>query len=275
MIDLPPLAVRSMGRVAGLVSVGSAATAELPVTWHRQEHSLSCEIAALKMALSGVGVAVEESELLAALPFDSTPKKGGVWGDPHQGFVGDIDGEMFADGYGVHWEPIARLGLRWRRTEVIEEASAAEVAEHIAAGRPVIMWGYFGRGRVGTWRTPAGRTIRAVDGEHTRVVVGFSGPITAPTSFILFDPLFGSLTWPVEKFMANWSRLGYAGVVVYPQPRWVRADGTGQVWEISPDGTARRWVRDWDDFLASGGYKEAIMVIDEEELARYTRGPDV
>jgi uncharacterized protein YvpB len=275
VIELPPAAVKGIGRVAGLMSGQSADTVQLPAVWHRQEHSLSCEVAALKMALGVFGIDVAEAELIAALPFDSTPKGLGVWGDPQQGFVGDLDGKMFDDGYGVYWQPIARLGLRWRRTEVIADASAAEVAKHLAAGRPVIMWGYFGRGRGGSWQTPGGRTIQAVDGEHTRTVIGFSGPVGSPTAFTLLDPLVGSLSWPTEKFMENWSRLGRAGVVVYPHPRWVRAAGTGRVWEISRDGTTRHWVRRWEDFVASGGYKEAIVVVDEADLAQYTQGSDV
>ncbi len=274
VVELPPVAVRAIGRVEGIASVGEADVV-LPVPFHRQEHSLSCEVATLKMALGSFGIDVAEAEIIRYLPFDSTPRRAGVWGNPDEGFVGDIDGVMLVSGYGVYADPIARLGLRWKRTEVLRGASAADIARHIAAGRPVIVWGYYGRGGLFTWMTPGGESIAAVDGEHTRVVVGFSGPLQAPTGFSLLDPITGVLHWSTKKFMHNWETLGCMAVVVYPHPRWVRAAGEGRVWEISEDGTTRQWVRDWQVFTARGGFPEAIVEVDKEELLRYKQGSDL
>src|SRR3989344_212777 len=214
-LELPPVAVRSFGRVAGVVAAGVPMDVQLPVAWHRQEHSLSCEVAALKMALNHAGVAVSEAELIARLPVDPTPKRSGVWGNPNKGFVGNIDGKMLADGYGVYWGPIAELGGSFRRTEILRNSTAAEVGRHVAEGRPVIVWGYSGRYQPVAWRDAAGNVVQAVDGEHARVVTGFRGPASAPTHFALLDPIFGELTWTVEKFMENWTSLGRHGVVVY------------------------------------------------------------
>lgn len=275
VIELPPIAVRGIGQVAGLMSVRSATTVQLPIAFHRQEHSLSCEVATLKMALSAFDINVPESELLRYLPFDSTAKGGGVWGDPNKGFVGDIDGKMLVDGYGVYWDPIARLGLRWKRTEVLRGASATDVAEHLESGRPVIIWGYFGRLKTYTWKSATGAPVNAVNGEHTRIVTGFSGEVDNPTSFSLIDPIFGPMSWSTKEFMNNWGSLGRNAVVVYPHPRWVRAAGTGRVWEISEDGTERRWIRTWQTFADRGGYKEAIVLIDQEELSQYARAADI
>lgn len=274
-IELPPVAVRTIGRVAGVMNIQGTTTVRLPIKFHRQEHSLSCEIATLKMALSQYGDDITEDELIGYLPFDTTPKANGVWGDPNVGFVGDIDGKMFGNGYGVYWDPIARVGLRYRRTEVIEGASASDLAGHLAQGRPIIIWGYFGRGRTGSWVTPSGKTIQAINGEHTRVVTGFNGPLDAPTSFSLIDPITGQLTWSIDKFMTNWASFNNSGVVVYPKPRWVRAAGQGRVWEISPDGQTRHQVPNWQTFVSSGGYKEAIVVIDKQDLSDYKIGPDI
>lgn len=212
---LPPVAVRGVGRVAGLMSTSAALEVELPIPLHYQEHSLSCEVAALKMALDYFGAGVPESELIKHLPFDPAPKSNGVWGNPNRGFVGNIDGRMLVDGYGVYWEPIAALGARYRRTAVLRGTSAANLAQHIAAGRPVIIWGYFGRGQPHTWRTREGQIIQAVNGEHTRLVTGFSGPSDKPTHFALLDPIFGRLVWPTETLLRNWDALGRHAVVVY------------------------------------------------------------
>lgn len=274
-IDLPPVAVRGIGRVAGVMSVRGSMDVQLPVTFHRQEHSLSCEIATLKMALGNYGVDIPEAELIAQMPYDTTAKGGGVWGDPNVGFVGDIDGKMLIDGYGVYWDPIAKVGLRHKRTEVLRNSTAAVVAGHLLAGRPVIVWGYYGRYQAFNWRTADGENIQAVNGEHTRVVTGFRGTADAPTHFSLIDPIDGKLTWTVEKFMENWTSLGRHGVVVYPHPRWVRAVDDTRVWEISADGTTRHWVRSPEDLEASGGFAGAVKVIDNKELLRYKQGSDV
>ncbi len=114
---------------------------KLPVPYFRQEHSLSCEIACLKMALNYQGVDVGERELIKLLPFDATQKRGEIWGDPDTGFVGDIDGEMGVNGYGVYWDPIAQVGRNWRKTEVLEAGSVRDLTANLMEKRPIIVWG--------------------------------------------------------------------------------------------------------------------------------------
>ncbi|MDZ4225328.1 MAG: C39 family peptidase [Candidatus Andersenbacteria bacterium] len=133
----------------------------LPITFHRQEHSLSCEIATLKMVLGIHGIDVAEAELIAKLPFDLTPRDSGRWGNPNKGFVGNIDGRMLVDGYGVYWDPIARIGAQYAETTVLEDGSPQELAQHVAAGNPVIIWGYYGQRKAYSWLTPDGTPIKA------------------------------------------------------------------------------------------------------------------
>jgi len=275
MIDIPPVIVYKAGQVAGMFDVRGVMDVQLPTKFHRQEHSLSCEIATLKMALQTVGVNIPESDLIAQLPFDTTPKSRGVWGDPNKGFVGDIDGKMLVDGYGVYWEPIAKVGLRYKRTEVISGGSAKDVAQHLAAGRPVIVWGNYGRTKKYSWSASDGSLVDAVNGEHTRIVTGFSGSANNPTSFSLIDPLYGPMTWSASKFMANWGLLGNKAVVVYPHPKWIRQTNSGQIWEVSKDGLSRSWVTSWEVFVRRGGYKEAVVEITPSELNGYKRGADI
>ena len=271
-IELPAVAVRGLGRVAGLMSVEGTMDVQLPISFHRQEHSLSCEIATLKMALDSYGITIPEASLIDQLPFDRTPKGGGVWGDPNEGFVGSIDGKMLVTGYGVYWDPIAKVGQRYRRTEVLRNSTAAEVAGHIAAGRPVIVWGYYGRYKPYSWTAANGKAVQAVNGEHVRIVTGFNGSAQAPTQFSLIDPIFGPITWSTNKFMENWTSLGRHAVVVYPHPRWVRVVGSNRIWEISKDGTTRQAVLSWDAFVARGGFDEAVLSIDNATLLEYKLG---
>ena len=190
---------------------------KLPVPYHRQEHSLSCEIASLKMALGYHGISVSESDLIGFLPFDATPKSKGVWGDPYKAFVGDINGKMGITGYGVYWEPIAQVGRVWKKTEVLENGTPQDLAEHISEGQPIIIWGYYGRGKKLSWTTPEGKRIEAINGEHARVVTGFVGDKTNPEGFVVLDPIYGELFWTTKELLNNWGAFNNHGVVVYAE----------------------------------------------------------
>ena len=190
-------------------------TVKLAVPFHRQEHSLSCEAAALRIALNYKGAGVTESQLLSQLPFDPTPKNGNIWGDPDVGFVGDINGKMPRTGYGVHWGPINDLANRYRPSEIIVGWSPAQVAREIANGNPIIAWGVAGtRPRRIYWQTPEGKTVRAALIEHTRVITGFSGPVEKPTGFFVMDPIYREIYYPVTKFYKNWEYLDVYGIVI-------------------------------------------------------------
>jgi len=192
---------------------------KLPVPYAHQEHSLSCEIACLKMALNYHGAQVNERELIKLLPFDATQKDKGIWGDPNQGFVGDIDGDMPVNGYGVYWEPIAQVGRHWRKTEILEAGSVQDLTANLLAKRPIVIWGYSGTGaaRKMDWNTPSGKKVTAISGEHTRVVTGFAGDRQSPEVFFILDPYFGELVWSREELEKNWQSLGSHGVVVYAE----------------------------------------------------------
>lgn len=246
----------------------------IPVAFHRQERSLSCEVATLKIALSAHNITVSEDQLVSQLPFDPTPKQPGIWGDPQRGFVGDINGRMLVTGYGVYWEPIARLGARYAHTQVIRNSSPTQLAQHVAAGNPVIIWGHYGPLATYSWQTPAGSTVQAIDGEHTRVVYGFDGSVANPTRFYLMDPSFGAQTWSTQELMNNWSSFNHSGVAVMRQPRWVRVPGETKVWEISSDGTKRHWVTSWTTLERRGG-AGLIAAIDAQRLAAYSVGQPI
>lgn len=192
------------------------ATVKLAVPVHHQEHRLSCEAAALQMALAFYGIPVKESDLIAQMSFDQTPKSGDVWGDPQLGFVGSIDGQMLDTGYGIYWNPIAHLANHWAGSKVLYQSSAEELSQNIADGHPTVVWGFAGRGHKTSWMTPAGKRIDAVNGEHTRIVVGFTGPVTNPDGFFVIDPVFGPQYWGRDSFLDNWDAFDRSGVVVLP-----------------------------------------------------------
>lgn len=191
----------------------------LPIAFDRQDHSLSCEVATLKMALSYRGVRVTESDLIMLVGVDRTPKysegEQPVWGDPDIAFVGNIDGRMFRDGYGVYEGPIARAGSTYRRTFAFRGWSVQQLAAQLVSGNPVIIWGYLGSGAPVSWVTPEGHTVNAVSYEHTFLVYGIRGTTSHPEGFYVIDPIYGPKYMDVTTLETMWSALGQRGVIVY------------------------------------------------------------
>lgn len=187
---------------------------KLSVAFHRQEHNLSCEAAALYTALKYRKSNVTESAIINAVGFDPTRKSNGVWGNPNVAFVGDINGHQPSTGYGVYWDPIARAGNAYRPSKAFSGWTVAQLTAEIKKGNPVVIWGTAGTGRRIDWKTPQGGNVVAVSGEHARVAIGFVGPAENPTKIITMDPLYGEKYFTRSSFEWNWGTLGNSGVVV-------------------------------------------------------------
>jgi uncharacterized protein YvpB len=189
-----------------------AQSAQLSVPLHRQEHPLSCEAAALQMAMATLGVNVSEDDLLANLARDPTPRfttpDGSLsWGDPELGFVGNWDGTFAIDGYGVYEQPIADLAraFGFAGSLALHGSDPAQLYAAVRDGNPVVVWMPYGgqlRGR-GAWTTPAGLEVDYVVTEHAVVLAGvgdegvvFADPYTATLqrmSYARFEAAIGEL----------------------------------------------------------------------------------
>lgn len=257
--------------VVGIPFGVHAQEVSVPVVFHRQEHSLSCEVAALKMALGAQGVEVAEQELISKLPFDPTLRTNGVWGDPNIGFVGKIDGQMMVDGYGVHWDPIAKLGQKYAATEVMRAGSVSQLAKHIKNGNPVIIWMHYGNGQTHTWNTIKGKKITGIHGEHTIVAYGFDGPAHAPTRLYTMDPVIGKESWTPSELTGKWNALGRMGVVVRPRYQFVRLPNDTQIWHINSAQKIRYAIETWKEFIALRTSGQSIKTVDNRTLSTYTR----
>lgn len=188
------------------------------VPFKRQEHPITCEVAALRMALNYLGINVTEEELIEELVFDTREPKSyrNIWGDPDNGFVGDVNGSVFlGTGYGVYEKPIFDLALRYRDAAIIEQATLSKVLSEVKEGNPVIVWGLLNNKNLMTWRTRKGKEVEAYPGEHTRVVMGYTGTISNPNSIILMDTLYGKISMSKAQFLADWKKLENRAVVVY------------------------------------------------------------
>ncbi len=197
------------------MSFSSSASVRLPLKHHPQLKNLSCETASLRMVLNFHKVVISEAEIIKKMPFDSTPKGKGIWGDPDTGFVGDIDGKMGETGYGIHWNALAKLSSTWKKTSVLSENSVAELVKHLEERRPVIIWMVEGEKRDISWKTPKGKKVFALHNEHTQVVYGYEGTKDAPTSFHVMDPIKGPQVRETAEFLKEWDSFGRKGIVVY------------------------------------------------------------
>ncbi len=190
----------------------------LSVPLYYQQHSLSCEVAALRMALAGLGVNLSESDLIEKMPINPAPRSiDNTWSDPDKEFVGSIDGAQNTTGYGVYWPVLTKLVQEWRPDSVgYRGATYADVIRELKAGHPVIYWGSVeGNPRPDNWRTSEGKEVKAWSGEHARTIVGYQGlSSSTPSQLIVNDPTYGRIVVSKSAFMRDWAHFDNSLVVV-------------------------------------------------------------
>ncbi len=195
----------------------------LNVPLYRQTHAFTCNITAVAMALSYSGVPSSEMSVYNAVPKDNTPctKVGTdiiIWGNPHVGYVGNIDGAGECGGYGIYWEVassyMSSVGVSNR---IYTGWNVADLAHEVQNGHPAVIWWQNGWASPfdKSWNTPDGQYIRAINGMHSEVVVGFIGPADNPTHIITNDPWRGRRTLNVAYFNSLWGYFNRTAVVVY------------------------------------------------------------
>lgn len=190
-------------------------TFEISVPLIRQEEQFECNVTAASMVLNYYGIDKSKEEIYQALPKDNTPynESANTWGNPHEGFVGDITGEE--KGYGIYWEPIQayindNFGTSTSyklQAEVHRNWNLKALLTKIKEERtPVIVWWQNGRSTPTdiSWYTPSGEYIKAVNGMHSEVITGFVGTIDEPKYILINDPWRGHRQMPIAEFKALW-----------------------------------------------------------------------
>jgi uncharacterized protein YvpB len=180
-----------------------------------QSRPNGCEAAALSILLATAGREVTQDEIQGLIPrsggLDPVDGPGGrEWGDPDLGYVGRVDGDGVAGGFGVYPGPVravaAGLGVQ---LDDLTGQTGEQVRDVLRQGRAVLAWIGLSDGPYGTWRTPSGRTIEVNFGEHTVVVHG----VRADGSVLVSNPLEGTRErWSRETFDERWERLGRRGL---------------------------------------------------------------
>ena len=201
--------------IAKALSAVESQTVKLEVPSYLQQHTLSCEVSSLRMALAYKGVMKSEDELLSEVGIDNTPHVGNTWGNPYEAFVGNVNGNQMRDGYGVYWGPIERVAKMYGNAQAFQNGSISLLTSNILKGNPVIIWVYSSSGAPTHWKTPSGVDIFAVAGEHTVVAVGFVGKADNPTQIIVNDSLVGQVYWPRSLFNEKWDTFSQSGVIIF------------------------------------------------------------
>lgn len=208
----------------------------LAVPLRYQRYTLTCEVAALRMAAEYFGQVWSEQDLLKRLPRDAhQPRRvedGVLWADPNAAFPGNYRGEQFYRGglgahpdwarkgrwgYGVHAPVIAevatRLGLAAEVFDAVEAVYEAVDAGHV----PIVIVPSGGREQAvkWEWHTPQGQAVTVMNAEHAVVVRGYD-----EQTVWVNDPEGKVRTYPRDRFERAFALL-CSGVAVGP-PRTLR-----------------------------------------------------
>ena len=200
----------------------------LDIKIHYQEHNLTCEAAALKMALAYEGITVDEMTLIGYMTNDRRPPKFDAqghlvgWGDPAQGFVGNPDGRIERlTGYGVYFGPVATAAERAGAHAVKaggglygSAIAASEVYDAVLDGHPVVAWisNTYKTAPLSRYTAFEGATVSYTLTEHAVTVVG-----VRPDAVLINDPWFGQQWHAKAQFEAAYATFQQMAVIVGTQ----------------------------------------------------------
>jgi len=201
-------------------SVPSPTAGLLNIALHLQEQRATCEVAALQMALAGVGITANERALLALTGVDGrapvADAGGGIarWGDPNAAFVGDPNGNpVDHTGYGVYAAPIARAA---KASGAVVSAAGPGIAPAaiyaaVMSGHPAVTWvtNTYRAEPLATWRAWDGAVVSYTLREHAVTVIGVT-----PSQVLLNDPWYGQRWHARSEFEAAYSTFGDMAVVL-------------------------------------------------------------
>lgn len=194
---------------------------DVPLIKQNPELKYGCEVTSLTMMLQFAGVKVDKVTLAKKIAKDRDPAKirqGDIkkWGDPNEGFVGDMTGKQ--KGYAVFDKPTVDLINHYLpgRAANLSGSSFEEVLQQIDRGAPVVVW------TTGDYRLPdrweswehEGKTIRTPMDLHAVVMVGYDEKFV-----YLNDPLSGKKAVAVDKqqFIKSWKALKQRAVSYKPE----------------------------------------------------------
>jgi len=192
----------------------------VPLIRQKPELQYGCEVTSLAMLLQYMGHEVDKMTLARQVRKDAEPlvqKHGDIkqWGDPNEGFVGDMTGKR--KGFAVYNKPLENLLRQYVGEKALNLTgqSYEVLLDSVAAKRPVVIWA------TGDFATPTewerwqkdGREIVAPFDEHVVLLVGYN-----PDYAFVNDPLTGikQRRVPHAALRASWESLGRQAISCKP-----------------------------------------------------------
>ncbi|WP_144474707.1 C39 family peptidase [Cytobacillus oceanisediminis] len=184
----------------------------VPLIIQNPELKYGCEVTSLAMMLKYAGAETNKMKLFNEIKKDNDPLKRSAngdiisWGDPADGFVGDMTGKRA--GYAVFDRPMEELINNYLpgRAVNLTGKNFETVLNHVASGYPAVVWttgDYRLPDRWESW-THGNEVIKTPLDLHAVVLVGFND-----TTVYLNDPLSGRKQVPVNKqrFIETWKAM--------------------------------------------------------------------
>lgn len=188
---------------------------DVPLINQLDEPSLfnGCEITSLAMMLNYADSQVTKNELAEAIPKVDYLDADGHYGNPNEGFVGDIYGIDI--GYSVYHKPIYELAKQYATDKQVVDLTGekfSQILQQLTAGNPVWVITTVPMSAtkdMETWQTANG-TVDISWNVHSVLITGFS-----PSSVYVNDP-YGEKNKEVDRddFEAAWTQMGSQAIVV-------------------------------------------------------------
>jgi len=193
----------------------------VPLIKQLPELPFGCEVTSTAMMLQYAGVQVGKMDLYESIKKDNdkivVSSNGDIleWGDPQEGFVGDMTGKS-ERGYAAFDEPIEDLVNQYLPGRAINLTNLPfdKVLNHVKNGYPVVVW------TTGDYRLPdqweewkhKSQSIKTPIDLHVVTLVGYD-----EQNVYLNDPLSGKKQAKVNKdqFMDSWKALKQRAVSYY------------------------------------------------------------
>ncbi|MEV2697704.1 C39 family peptidase [Paenibacillus larvae] len=185
----------------------------VPIISQNPELYNGCEITSVAMMLKAAGHPVDKMTLAKQVAKDSSPirrdENGNIlsWGDPNEGFVGDVTGERI--GFSVYHGPVYDLveSILPGRTVDLTGESFDRVLQSISEGQPVLVWINVTFASVGNWVTWNSKNspVKATFSEHAVLLVGYD-----EDNVYVNDPLDGTASKKLDRkdFIDSWIQMG-------------------------------------------------------------------
>ena len=208
------------------------ASAILDVPLGKQVYNLSCEAATLQMALKYYGIEASQDQLLADFGISQPMVMQSVndkiiWGDPDEGFVGDVRGTFtgtrdgvtslrFGTGLGINNGPVAKAARKYKpASQEIDGATIDQVKLALVNKNPVMMWHRRDDIHQESMEvyTRSGKKV-VFQQYHVNLITGYKTNPDGTVTYILNDPYFGRFELSETDLVRWWSRYDKQIVIV-------------------------------------------------------------